>query len=283
MSKKEKIAMQNPDTGVQTQAELFAATYSFSQHYSLVQNQSFTNSLNVNYNSLKSVIVAFAQAVGIGSKDVGLTFIHRFDADSSAWFICIELCELKLSGKTPDGREIYNIIAHGSYCRYDLTTAGLVTTTLPSAYFDQLYYNNLLYRENPIETPVSLNSLDPGKNIFVKNITFPWKEIKALYDHNDAITEFINPVVCLQSCSSDLPYMHQDSNVNWPHGIWMYMKDEDSSGNIIARLGTPNSETSFYNQAADVGSMCPPRCAVYLKPSKSIFVPPPMMADIKDN
>jgi hypothetical protein len=255
------------DNGIMTYEDFVVAKAAFNRHYFTAQSQRIKGCIDVEYDTLQNLVSSYS------SGNVGLTFIHRFDPHSNDWYVCVELCLIS-DDTTPDpatGRDVSVKQQLPGQPRYDIRNNGNVSTsTLLNGYVDVDYFNNVYFADSIGSSQIKLSTLDPGHDIFVQAITFPWREIVRLYTDNIPSGQYDTAIVSIQACSSNIPSQFYDANLQWPHSIWMFMKNRDSNGVVTSLFGPGDGDdSSFTNNAADVGSMCPPRCGVYIKPPYS--------------
>ncbi len=227
----------------------------FQQRYFLSGcNTSFGGQdIQIPWSAFSTAVHNFMSASGCVATAVALRFVLCYDPNANALYLRMQICTMAPSG-TPN---TYNLNT-GTCAWYSISDAGLATTTVTDLY-DQNYLDYFYYCDSPVCDPsTSINlASDTGATTYVRNVVFPWgQEVQKVFADDGLPT---NASICFAAGS----YSKVSPSLADPHTLAIYLRDKN---------GTPLLDNVPYNQpfknkAADVGTLCPPHCDMYILPS----------------
>ena len=231
----------------------------FSLHYFYTDTDAEFNGdvVSCSWDQLNAAVQNYMTAAGVADEmEVAMRFVHCFTTDGSSLFSRVQICKMLPSGEEIDGMQVYNLDTTGAVW-YVISNAEFGPTNDDSLR-GQEYLEHFYYKDDP--SADIMECLLEGPDKYVKNLVIPWgQELKQMYlDNGSPESAGIN----FAACSYTDEYPHS-ANVAWPHGMVVYLSTSD---------GTPmlNNEDYihiFQNKGADMATVCPPHCNVYIKPN----------------
>lgn len=210
--------------------------------------------IQVSWNSFSLAIQNFMNAASVSKLETAIRFVNCYDSVQNILYARMQILTMQpVKGNILS----FNLIDTPS-AWYQLTNGTLLPTTDTSLY-DQSYFNNFYYCDTPgncdPSTLIPLSS-DVNQSIFTRTVTMPWLELQQLYTDNG---QPVNATLCIDAASR---LSVTAPECKFQHGLVCYLRKHD---------GTPmldNEETgrAFHNKAADMGTLCPNYCNVYILP-----------------
>jgi hypothetical protein len=243
----------DPDVRAITLDEFEAGRANFNAHYTSDQTGDVLGQIiPVSWMAFSQTIVDYLTTnPSVTEAQVGVTFVHCYDPLEEVLYY-----RLKLSRMAPTAVQ-GQFSLQPPFMWFTIREHYIMTCQNPGGN-DEPYMNNLMYQAGP-EANVEQLSEQPA--IFVREITFPWlTEIKQMFIDNGSP---MNASFNIASCS----YVDEGGGgsalVKWPHGMVMYL----SVG--ATELLDNSYVTTFNHKGADMGTLCPPRCGVYVAPTNT--------------
>ena len=227
----------------------------FKQHYFLSNwNSNFGGQdIQIPWSSFSLVVQNFINTYNVSPDTVALRFVHCYDSNSNELYLRLQICTMTPDPSKPD---TYNLVTT-NVAWYTIANGSIAPTGVIDLQ-DQNYLNNFYYCNAAICSPAHLVNLasDTGALKFVRNLVFPWtQELHKLHVDNGSPA---NASVCFAAAS------HNNTSpvLDHPHALAIYLRKHD---------GTPlmdNKEYAleFQMKAADMGTLCPSNCGVYIIP-----------------
>ncbi len=213
--------------------------------------------IDVQWADLQNAVNQYMAATGKLPEDVALRFVHCFEpAPAGHLYLRMQVCSLVASQvpPPPGGSQVYDLDTTGSLW-FELKH-GAVTPTTDESLEGIEYLQNFYYKIDPQSQ--EMECLIDGPTKYVKNLVLPWgMEILQMYIQNGSPE---GGGIHFASCSYTTTPAY--ANVMWPHGMVIYLSN--SSGEPL--LDNGNYLTIFHNKGADMATMCPPNCNIYIAP-----------------
>lgn len=215
-----------------TLSELAAAKNDFAARYQPAQSSvSFPWNIAVNWAALQHTVES---AIAWPSNQTLLRFIHRYD--EQGWFLTMECCHVAGDG---------TIDSFGP--RFDLRNGTIQPTVEFTKDYDQAYFDNVLYEDNPLV-----------RGMHVNYVMLPWsQELKEAANVNWVLTsEEIN--IVFSSISFDFGIDPARVNVRWPHTMAFHFSGpEGDLLDDVVYSGGPIIKAKAY----DYADPCPSNCS----------------------
>lgn len=230
----------------------------FKAHYYLAGcNSSFGGQdIEINWDDLNNAVNTFCTTYSINQNVVALRFVYCYDPATLVLLLRLQICSL--NQPITQGTTVYPLVTTPS-AWYQISQGSMIPTQNTSL-DDTTYLTNIYYCDYGVncmpETTSQLGS--DGGTEFARNVTYPWQnEIWQMYVDNGSPS---GAKICFGACS----YVKRSDGSTltiWPHGLVLYLKNN----------GTPclNDEdyiVLFENKGADMGTLCPTECGVYIAP-----------------
>lgn len=239
--------------------------HQFKEHYFYTAAESEFGGQNIdaNWDDLQNAVANYITATGTPDSEVALRFVHCFDSipgdpTPGHLYMKMQICKMVLSAETPPPgmSQVYNLDTTGAMW-YEIKNN--VFTLIPGGSLDNTdYLDNFYYKPDPAGAGIEQLAAMPNK--FVTNLVLPWQqEVQLMYLENNSP---IGAGVHFAACTYHQPMPHY-SNVYWPHGMVIYLSD--SQGNCLNNHD--DVICMFHNKGADLATLCPPRCNVYIAPN----------------
>lgn len=230
----------------------------FDLHYYYTSTEAtFGGKVNdAQWNDLQNAVDNYCGTTGVPHLEVALRFVHCFDPVPGNMYQRLQLC--RMVPQTPSGGvgEVFDLDTTGAQW-YEIKD-GMFNLTPNEDLFGQEYLNDFYYKVEP--QMQEMEQLAQGPDKYVKNLVFPWaNEVFLMYTENGSPE---NAGIHFAACSYTEEYPGY-ANVAWPHGMVIYLSD--SGGNPF--LNNHDYITLFHNKGADLSTLCPPNCNVYIAPN----------------
>lgn len=200
----------------------------------------------------------FATTNSISPSDIGIRLVHCYDSTNNVLYLRMQICVLDATEITDHERNVYELNTNVSEW-YELRE-GTAVTTLDHNTYDSNYLNYFYYSSNPLPNSDPLDNLaTDGGTTYVRNLVFPWSQIAQMYANNS------NPSgadIHFAACSYT-EAVSGDTAVEWPHTLVLYLST--IGGALLDNTNNPGA--IFENKGADGGTLCPPKCDVYIDAS----------------
>lgn len=226
----------------------------FKKHYFLSNcNVNFGGQeIQVPWNSFSLAIHNFINANNVPPHTVAIRFVHCYDVKLNVLYLRMQILTM-----SPVAGQPRTFALNDRPCAWYKLANGTIVPTSDTALFDQDYLNYFYYCDSHQCSPATLHNLaaDQGGVLYARTVTMPWgQELSQLYADNGSPA---NATLCLDAASrmSLVP-----PSVKFEHSIVLYLRKHD---------GTPMLDNNpgglpFHNKGADMGTMCPPYCGVYI-------------------
>jgi hypothetical protein len=263
---------QDPASFAVTLDEFNKGLTNFDNHYHLASGGEFVKDYTIQWGDLQSAVTEYLNTYPVAEENVAMCFTHCYTQQTSL-YLQLLICEMQPTTITENGRQVWQILNNNHQLWYNLTpgnpdpgstalTPGNMTPSNPGALATDEYLHSFIYVEDS-EADEELLADDGGLR-FVRTITFPWKnEILEMYEDNTPYTG--EALIHFACCSYTEPA--GDTDVTWPHGLVMYMQDDNTT-----YLNNDSSIVTFSYKGADFGTMCPPKCGSYVVPPAAVLV-----------
>lgn len=231
----------------------------FDLHYYYTSSESGFGGqvIDARWDDLQAAVTDYVNTSGTPEAEVALRFVHCFGSIEENMYLRLQLCRLVPSELPvpPGAQAIYDLDTTNSKW-YEIRN-GMFSVTNDEQLFGVIYLDNFYYKAEP--QAADMECLKDGPAKYVKNLVLPWaSEIQLMYAENGSPE---NAGVHFAACS----YTEQNpeySHVEWPHGLVVYLSD--SGGH--AMLDNNTYISIFHNKGADMATICPPNCNVYIQP-----------------
>lgn len=213
--------------------------------------------VDIPWSGLQQAVEQYITATSTQPDDVALRFVHCFEpAPAGHLFLRMQICKLVPSQEPPPpgASQVYNLDTTGSMW-YELKN-GAINPTSDEALEGIVYLENFYYKTEP--QSAEMQCLIDGPDKYVKNLVLPWGlEILEMYMQNGQPD---GGGVHFAACSYTTTPEY--ANVMWPHGMVIYLSNSEG----VPLLDNGNYLTIFHNKGADMSTLCPPHCGVYIAP-----------------
>lgn len=237
---------------------LNAATDNFAQHYFINGCDSGFNGkdFGISWSIFSSNIQAFIDQHKLAANTVALVFEYNFDTQSNTFFLQMLICTMTPS-PLPN---TYTLLTSQPYPIqwYELRGGMMNPIMPPPAPYSLNYLNNLFYCSLPVCDPGSSQPLSSNPGLFPQSVVFPWLvEVQQMYSDNG------QPANATINFASGCFDQGQQAPLQFPHDIILYLRDQN--GNML--VDNQSYKLDFQMKAADMGTLCPSMCGVYVQPS----------------
>lgn len=227
----------------------------FDLHYYYTAQQAvFGGQVNsVLWSDLATAVENYCTATGTAAADTALRFVHCFDDQNHKLYQRVQICKMVPAPPTEGNEVVFDLDTVGSTW-YEIKDSAVAATT-DEMEEGPLYLQSLFYKIEP--QMQTLERLADAPEKYVKNLVLPWgDEILQMYiDNGSPAGAGINIAACSYSGTS--------ANVAWPHGLVLYLSDSEGT----PMLNDQDYISIFHCKGADMATMCPPYCNVYIPPS----------------
>lgn len=233
------------------------ANFSLHYYYTTAEATFGGQVIDAQWDDLQAAVENYCTQTGVKPQNVALRFVHCFEPGIAGHlFLRVQICKMVLSSEPPPpgSSAVYDLDTTGSLW-YEINN-GAIAPTPDESLDGPAYLSNFYYKID--SQSADMERLIDGPDTYVQNLVLPWgDEILQMYIQNQSPT---NAGVHFAACS----YITspERSNVEWPHGMVIYLSD--SKGPL---LDNNTYITIFHNKGADMATLCPPDCNVYLMPS----------------
>jgi len=225
----------------------------FQAHYFLDHcSTSFTGQdTQMNWSDFAGAVNSFIATNNVTPADVALRFVFCYDAGNTNLYLKVQI--LTMTADTQIAGQ-YDLNDNPSVW-YTITPNGLVSTT-DHALMDSTFFNNFYYCDAASCTENSLQPLSANSGNYSQNIVFPWiAEVAKMYADNSSPTgSKIGFTLCSYQAAQGAP-------VAFPETLVIYLTDANG-----AKLIDNNTANGLQMKAADMGTLCPFVCDVYVMP-----------------
>lgn len=233
------------------------ANFDLHYYYSISEAEFAGQVLDTPWSALQDAVNLYMAQASVPENEVALRFVHCFDMEMHKLYTRLQILQMVPSSTPPppDASMVYDLVDTGALW-YKIDN-GEMSSTDDHSLEGHEYLENFYYKDEP--QSAIMECLITGPTKYVKNLVFPWQqEVQQMYLDNGSPE---NAGVHFASCSYIEPPAY--SNVTWPHGMVIYLSDAG---------GTPMLDDNtyisiFHNKGADMGTLCPPNCNVYIAPN----------------
>lgn len=212
--------------------------------------------LEIPWQQLEEAVSSYSKENEI--QDVALRMVYCYNPVDEEMNLRIQLCEMQESAQIAN---TYNLI--DDVCEwYKIEESELVACQDHNLY-SNTYFNNFYYCANPPCDGANAQLLADGaaQQLYARTITFPWDmEVMQMYKDNGYPDD-------AKLCFGATSYVHGnsgDSNIAYPHGLVLYLKDADGYPMLN---NDRDSVAIFHNKGADYATLCPKYCGIYVVPT----------------
>lgn len=233
------------------------ANFDLHYYYTMAQSSFGGQVIEIPWNDLQTAVDNFVSTAAVPENEVALRFVHCFDTATESLYLRLQICQMVQSETPPPP---------GALMVYDIVTTnavwykigeGTLTPAINQSLLGMEYLNNFYYKTEP--QAAVMEQLTEGPDKYVKNLVLPWaQEVQLMYMENGSPE---NAGIHFAACS--YTESREYSNVLWPHGMVIYLSN--SSGE--AMLDNDTYVSIFHNKGADMSTLCPPNCNVYIAPN----------------
>jgi hypothetical protein len=250
------VALTSTDPREITLDEYNQGRTNFDDHYFVLKNSipvSFGGQdFYIPWADLENAVDNFCNQYFKDPEDVAVRLVHCYNSSLDIIYMRMQICSMTEpgAGSLPDNVQGLITIE----CAWYTIEAGTIQVTTDDQLSDEVYLSNFYYTNDDGN---SYQQLSAGPNTYVKNLVYPWAaEMLAMYESNGSP---MNAMIHFAACS----YVEspEASNVTWPHGNVLYL-----SVNDVPLLDNDDYMVIFENKGADGGTLCPPKCDVYVDP-----------------
>lgn len=234
------------------------ANFSLHYYYTSAQASFGGQVIEIPWGPLNDAVQQYMDATETSAEDVAMRFVHCFDpGPAGELYLRLQICKLvPTADPPPPGVEQVFLLDTTDATWYSINNGSLEPTDNQDLYGTE-YLNNFYYKFEPQAQEMEVLAAGPDK--YVKNLVLPWgDEILKVYQQNGSPA---NANINFAACSYISTPEH--ANVEWPHGMVIFLSNNQGE----PYLDNNNYISIFHNKGADYGSLCPPNCNVYLKPS----------------
>jgi hypothetical protein len=242
--------MQN--TKAVTQANYTSARANFQSHYFIADCETSFDGQDIQmpWDDFAAAVESFIAQTQCNADDVALRFVHCYDTANKCLYLRLQICTM---APQQNAGNIYDLVT--TPCEWYKIEAGSISTTTNTDLSDDDYLINFYYCD---ETPCSSGSCtrlaDDGETEFARNLVFPWGlQITKLYTDNNSPK---GATICFSACS----FANQGSGAAYQHGLVIYLRNSNGA----ALLNNAVSGSVYNYKGADMSSICPPCCNIYV-------------------
>lgn len=232
------------------------ANFSLHYYYTSTEASFGGQVLDIQWMDLQNAVNDFMTESGTPQSEVALRFVHCFDEIPGNLYLRLQICQM-----------VPQVVQSGEELIYDLITTDAnwyeikgsqFTATTDESLTGPVYMNSMFYKTEP--QAAEMQRLADAPDTYVHNLVLPWEqEILQMYLDNAENHEVQG--VHFAACSYTEPTPGR-SNVEWPHGMVIFLSD--SEGKTL--LNNRDYLSIFHNKGADLATLCPPTCGVYIAP-----------------
>lgn len=259
------VSVSDPSTFAVTADEVQAGIDHFNEHYTVASFGTYEGAIYyVNWKQFRDCVRNYmTEFPSVAEENIAIRFVHAYEAASEVLYMRMQICEMALTSITIHSSPTYEILDNGNSAWYDLKQESITSTTNTST-TDEVYLESFIYMPTGTAA-VSENLSEDGGFRFVRVMAYPWKnEVLQLYVDNGEPDE--NQTQLYFASASYTESLPGTTNVQWPHGLVMYL-----AVNYEPMLDNNNYVSMFHYKGADMGTMCPPNCAVYIAPNPTLY------------
>ncbi|MCB0700028.1 MAG: hypothetical protein H6551_00365 [Chitinophagales bacterium] len=207
------------------------------------------------WDDLQNAVDNYCSTAGVPHAEVALRFVHCFDPVPGNMYQRLQICRMVPQPPSGSNEEIFDLDTTDAQW-YEIKD-GAFNPTPDDDLYGQDYLNDFYYKVEPQTMEMEQLVLGPDK--YVKNLVFPWEnEVLRMYAENGSPA---SAGIHFAACSYTAEYPGY-ANVDWPHGMVIYLSDSNGQ----PYLNNEDYITIFHNKGADMGTLCPPNCGVYIAP-----------------
>lgn len=231
----------------------------FDMHYYYTSAQAAFGGqvVDATWQQFSDAVLEYVNQTGVDITEVALRFVHCLEQlPDSKLYLRLQICKMVPSGEPapPGALEVFNLDTAGSLW-YEIKD-GNISPTSDETLIGDIYFDHMYYKVEP--QAAEMQRLRDDTTKYVRNLVLPWAdEILQMYMQNQTPAD---AGIHFGACSFETP--PERSNVLWPHGIVVYLSD--STGQPL--LNNDSYISIFRNKGADMATLCPPKCGVYIKP-----------------
>lgn len=260
MPVKIQIGDNSSDPRVISKAALQFGEQNFSLHYYYTHEQAAFGGtvIRTPWTNIENAVATYMQGSGTPEAEVAIRLVHCFNLSTTSMYLRMQVCKMVPTPipPPPNMQMVYDLDTANSL--WYVITEEEFGETADHELFDQTYLDNFFYKLEPQHH--HMERLIDGPTKFVKNLVLPWAaELKLMFEENGH-PEAAD--VNFAACSYTEPLYPGHSNVEWPHGLVIYLSEGDHD-----MLDNKTYIHIFHNKGADMSTLCPPNCNVYIAPA----------------
>ncbi len=209
--------------------------------------------IQVPWNSFSLAVVSFISTYEVDPDSVAIRFVHCYDKDHKVLYERMQILTL-----SPIANEPRQFAINDTPCTWYELANSTINTTTDTDLFNTTYLESFYYCSAKVCTIKTAECLadDTQAVKYARTATVPWLELSALYTDNSSPS---NATLCLDAgcrCTKNVP------SVKYQHTILFYLRDEYG----VPLLNNEKGAYPFTNKAADMSTLCPVKCGVYILP-----------------
>ncbi len=210
--------------------------------------------IGIPWSSLSDAVNDFITDNSVAASSVALRLVYCFDGSSQALYLRMQILTMTLQ---TGSSTIYDLNQSPSVW-YQISSDGLATTT-DTSLSNSAYLNKFFYCPAVTCSSETVQQLSADASIYAQYAVFPWEaEVQKLYVDNGSGTDM---TIVFAACS--FAGLATDA-VLYPHTLVLYLKN--SSGDKMLDNIQSKSSNSFSMKGADMASICPLCCNLYISP-----------------
>jgi len=226
----------------------------FQAHYFLSECSSNFGgqTISTSWSNVATAVTDFISDNDVDPNSVALRFVICYDSTGNALYLRMQILTMTADARIPNQFDL-----NATPCAWYEITATSFGTTAVTDLSDATYLSSFYYCNTGSCSARSVQQLSAAPGNYTQNVVFPWAvEVLQMYTDNGSPADAsIGFTACSYEADASAP-------TTYPQTIDLFILD--ASGDALI---DNNPATGFQGKAADMGSMCPIRCDIYVYPS----------------